>query len=384
MRTAGTGQDETGERYEERRRRLLGRGQWRTEVEVRCRELANRLAVAITPPGAEERADRHELVEETIEAVSADTRVTVNVEQSRPHPSRPSVSPEVRATHAQAVIEALEDARSAVDSDPSPMAWWTGSAVTMAWESVHDAEGELLWIEPEDVVISCLPRLITWLHEVVADKTLLDRYDKQLTAFVDGTKPLDRTVVRQAQQVATVTNNDRHAELRTFRNLLIALTVALGTVLVGLAIAHSINPHFVSLCGTASGSVQTGPAAQTTQCLTGADPAERDVFEIGIVGAVGGLLSVAFALGSSGTAPSRYNVRAPQAALKPIAGAATAIVGVLLVQSHLLVAPAERVSESVLLAYAAVFGFSQQLLTQFVDKRAGKLLEAESKPAGPA
>jgi len=58
-------------------------------------------------------------------------------------------------------------------------------------------------------------------------------------------------------------------------------------------------------------------------------------------------------------------------------GAATAVIGVLLVQSGIVVSPAQSASEALFLAYAAVFGFSQQLLTRFVDKRAGKLLGVE-------
>ena len=96
----------------------------------------------------------------------------------------------------------------------------------------------------------------------------------------------------------------------------------------------------------------------------------RDVAEIQVVGALGGLLSIAFGLGKIGTPPPRYNPRPAQAALKPVAGAATALVGVLLIQAG---SPA---SQSLLLAYAAAFGFGQRLLTQLVDQRASKLLEA--------
>ena len=56
------------------------------------------------------------------------------------------------------------------------------------------------------------------------------------------------------------------------------------------------------------------------------------------------------------------------------------LIGVFLVQSHILVQPAGTTSsESLFLAYAAIFGFSQQLLTQFVDKRAGKLLDVPAR-----
>jgi hypothetical protein len=80
-------------------------------------------------------------------------------------------------------------------------------------------------------------------------------------------------------------------------------------------------------------------------------------------------------------APSRYNLLAPQVVLKASAGAATALIGVLLVVSHVIVAPVGGDSTAVLLAYAAVFGFSQQLLTQFVDKRGADLINPQQKKA---
>jgi hypothetical protein len=361
----------------ERHRKLLKHAQWRTEVEVRLRELSHRLDVAIVvgPP-----AEAQQPFTETVEAVSGSTRVTVSIEQAG-GAGRPSMTRSERASHVAAIEEALEDARRAIDCDSSISAWLTGTAVTMAWESVHEAEGELVEIESEDVVRASLPRLLTWLREVVTDHKLLERYEVQLTAFMDNSKPLDRTVVRQAHHAATFANNERHAALRTFRNLLIAAISILAMLLIVLAAWHALNPHFVSLCGTGPGAASSAATSTVNQCLNGSTPTGRDLAEIEIVGAIGGLLSVAFALGSSTEAPSRYNVRAPQAALKPVAGAATALAGVLLVQSRILVAPPEGVSEALMLAYAFLFGFSQQLLTQFVDKRAGKLLEPESKPA---
>ncbi|MDX6664200.1 MAG: hypothetical protein QOG68_406, partial [Solirubrobacteraceae bacterium] len=243
-------------------------------------------------------------------------------------------------------------------------------AVTLAWESVHAAEGELIEVESEAAVRSNLPHLVAWMAEVLEKSPQRDGYESALNAFADGTKPLNRTLIRQAHRDVTLANNERHASLRTFRNLLIAATGVLAALLFALALWHAINHQVVSLCG----GPQTGARAART-CLSGPAPAGRDIFVVELIGAIAGMLSVAFALGALKTPPSRYNVRAAQAALKPVAGAATALIGVLLVQSHILIAPATSTSgESLLLAYAAVFGFSQQLLTQFVDKRAGALL----------
>jgi hypothetical protein len=341
---------------------LFKHGEWRTEVEVRRRELAQRLEIAKADTGGVTTGG----FDETIEAIVGNIDVKIELQQPATQPQ----SPDVRAKHVAAVNDALSDAQLAIESGASLRAWWTGSAITMAWESVHDAEGELVRIESDDVVRSTLPRLLSWIDEVVPDKALKDRYDKQLGNYIEGKARIDRTVVRQAHQTATGANNERHASLRTFRNVVLGVSFGLAALLLALAVWHAANRHFISLCGTEKGK---------QVCLSGAASTGRDVAEILLVGAVAGLLSVAFGLGSETTAPSRYNVRAAQATLKPVAGAATALIGVFLVQSHILLEPAGTPSEALFLAYAAIFGFSQQLLTQFVDKRAGKLLDPSSR-----
>src|SRR5436190_13316684 len=125
-------------------KRLFKHGEWRTEIEVRRRELSHRLEIA--------EADSGEVAsggfEETIEAIVGNIDVTIGLRQP---PTQPQPA-DVRAIHAAAVKDALDDARLAVESGSDPRAWWTGSAITMGWESVHNAEGELVAIESDDVV----------------------------------------------------------------------------------------------------------------------------------------------------------------------------------------------------------------------------------------
>ena len=280
---------------------------------------------------------------------------------------------ETGRSHLEAARDALGDARRAVDSeDGSLLAWWTGTAVTAGWEALHDAEGELAVVEGDDDVRSALPRLLAWIQQVMPDGDLRSRYQRVLTEYIKR-PPLDRTVVRQAYQDVQIANNDWHASLRGLRNRLLVVSGVLASVLIGIAVWHAINPNFISLCSS------NEAAAGARRCLTGDVPTGPDVIQVEVIGVIGGLLSLAFGLGAVKVPPTRYNLRAAQAALKPIAGAATALVGVLLVQSKILIAPAETPSESLLLAYAAIFGFSQQLLTQFVDRRAGELLTGNAE-----
>jgi hypothetical protein len=321
-----------------RSRKLLDRiligGIWRAEVDVRRRELEHRRRVSAAIPAKAAHAPA-----------------------------------EVRKVHLEAIDEALEAAQEAVSSPSRLRAWWTGTAITRAWESVHEAEGELLEVEDDDAVRRVIPRLESWMDEVVTDGDIRKRLMPRLAAFADGSKALDRTIVREAHALVTRANNERHASQRTFRNQIISAAVGLFVLLVTLAIWHAVDRNALTLCSTTD---------KTRLCLAGSTPAARDVALVELVGAIAGLLSVAFALSSTKDTPARYNFRGAQAALKPVAGAATALFGVLLIQSQLLVAPAKEKSEALLVAYAALFGFSQQLFTRFVDKKAVELLGGQA------
>jgi hypothetical protein len=345
------------------------RGVWRVEIAIRIRELEHRLRAAkIDPPVAPMPVP----LDETVVTETSAARITVQVEQAAPPPR--TQEGDLRQAHIRAVHEALDDAAAAIEDRDwltRLRGWWTGTYLTAGWESVHDAEAELVGLERDESARAALPGLLTWLSEVMPSGEERTRYETELRAFVDGSKPLDRTVVQQAYRDTIIANNEKHASLRAFRNLLALVSAGLAALLVALAIWHAINPNVVSLCGTSRANATAGA---TPRCVTDAKSRPLDVAEIELVGAIGGLLSIAFGLGGAVVAPPRYNPRPQQALLKPIAGAATGLIGVMLIQSDILVAPAGNVSESLLLAYAAIFGVSQQLLTQFVDKRAGQLL----------
>jgi hypothetical protein len=66
--------------------------------------------------------------------------------------------------------------------------------------------------------------------------------------------------------------------------------------------------------------------------------------------------------------------------LKLPAGALTALFGVVLLQSE-IIPPLGPASNEKLAAYAIIFGFAQEALTHFVDRRASDLLQ-KSEPKG--
>jgi hypothetical protein len=399
----------------------LPRGAWRTEVDLRIRELRSRLAVAqaeddadgqpnARPPDhttgtgtesaetlAQKPTGSAQAVEEArssavagsaegplgtheLKVSSENVNVTVEVKDVPARSQPPAPPAKVRASRVDAVQAAIAHATEAISDGTLRerlVQWWTGGAITAGWESVHDAETELIDIESEADVRASLPHIITWLQQVMPTGEPRKHYEGQLSGYVNATKPLDRTTVRLIYKDVVSSNNESKANLRAFRNLLSVLTMVLALVLVVIAVWHAIDPGFISLCSTTG----TGASSATT-CLSDAGSRGQDVLEVELMGAIGGLLSLAVAFsGTEETPPSRYNVRPQQAALKVVAGAATGLVGVLIVQSGIIVSPASQTSsEALFLVYAIVFGYSQQLFTKFVDKRADALLgEPEEK-----
>jgi hypothetical protein len=322
---------------------------WRTEVEVRVQELRHRLAAAEHVDSAKWSADQSE---ESRRAAKAVVKGCLD-----------------RAGEAAAKTQTFW---GELDS------WWTGDTMTTAWEAVHEAELKLVRLEDSEAVRASLPRLLAWIQRAMESGESRSSYEKALKDQAGDDKAIDLTLIEQAFKDVIVANNDRYSNLRTFRNTLILVTALLAGLIGVLAAWHALNPGFVTLCSAES---ENG----VRHCLDGSDPHRSDVALVALIGAVGGLLAIAFGLAETETPPSRYDPRAWQALLKPVAGAATALAGVLLIQADLLIGPASSRSESLFLSYAVIFGFSQQLFTRFVDKRAGTLIgTGEEKPEDPS
>lgn len=165
-----------------------------------------------------------------------------------------------------------------------------------------------------------------------------------------------------------IANRERYGNVRAFRNALVFVTATLAALIVLLAVWHALDTNLLDLCRHPDGQ---------KHCLNGMSAGRPDVALVAIVGAVGGLMALAFGFTEAETTPTRYDPRIWQTVLKPVAGAATALAGVLLIQADLLTGVVKLHTEASLLSYALVLGFSQQLFTQFVDKRANKLISNE-------
>lgn len=327
-------------------RKVEVRGGWRAEVLARVLELESRLAAV--PDDAPSR-------EVYLHGFDAD--------------------PEIRRALKRSVRCDLDAAVGAINRK-GIKAWWTGSSITEGWEAVHNAELSLLRIESDDSVLASVPRLRAWLERTMDAGRLRSAHEANLEEAMtaDEGSPVDRTKIRGALADVIDANNRRYAGVRTFRNNLILITATLVVLLAGLATWHALNSDFISLCA------KEGADGSLSECIGGesAGPHGVDVWLVLLLGALGGLLGIAFAFTEGGETASRYDPRTWQALLKPVTGAAAALIAVLLLQSRFLLQPTDA-SQATFLAYAVIFGFSQQLLTHFVDKRADSLINPDAK-----
>lgn len=315
-----------------------GPGIWRAEVTQRVAELEHRLTVVKAGWSREERED-----------------------------------PEHVAL-AQAVEDSLGNATSAVKRDRKgriPAAWWTGSSMTAGWESVHEAESYMLKLVGEEDGKTMLPWLLAWIERVMDAGWLRRRHEKALRKQITDAK-FDRTEARQALRDVIVANNTRYANLRAFRNNLVVITGLLALLVLVLVVWNLFDPGIVSL------AAEVDDEGKVTGGSGGAD-----VALVALFGALGGALAIAFGLAKTKAPPSRYDPKTWLGLLKPVAGAATAVVAVVFIEGDLLLASEDIRSKAALLSYAAIFGLSQQLLTRFVDKRAESLIDAEEPSKEP-
>jgi hypothetical protein len=324
-------------------------GAWRAEVDARIGELEDRLtAVCDVAANAEKTAG--------CSGAKIDATCLAEIEGS------------VRAELDRAVTAA--NARKGVGAN----AWWTGSSITRAWEALHNAELVLLQIESDAAVSTAVPRLLAWIERTMDAGRLREGHESALREESErktGTGAPDRTKVRAALTDVISANARRYAGVRTFRNNLILVMLLLIVVLLGMAIWHAINPQFLPLCRDVA-EIKNGNETTTKVCVTGPNARPWDIWILLAVGLFGGVLGIAFGFSETEEA-ARYDPRTWQTFLKPVTGAATALAAVIFLQSGVAIELTIKGSAAII-GYALLFGFSQQLLTKFVDKRAETLI----------
>jgi hypothetical protein len=239
-------------------------------------------------------------------------------------------------------------------------AWWTGYDVDRAWTALHTASEALLIIEDPGVVKSQLGDM------TAAVVTALNPGDIRAEGYLNTLELLakpgrnicedDRKQLRAIREVCNNSFDAAHGDARVYRNTLIQLGSLLAIVLAVVAI--------IALGDKGFRSVFSGP--KTT-------PGSWYVFELELVASLGGLTSAVLTLQNYTGFQFTYGLPFVQAFLKGTTGAATGLLGVLLVQSG-IVSSLKPHTGGAVFATAIVFGSAQYLFTRIVDQQAKSIL----------
>ncbi len=253
--------------------------------------------------------------------------------------------------------------------------FYSGANIEAAWRAIHRARAALYMLyQPSE--LKAQAEHIEVLTAALPEQSALQKAATALVAQVTHaqtvpaapppvalpTSPLQssRAALRGLYEQAMEVTDGLQREARMLRNSLMTASIGIFLVVVALGVAHAVDTGIIKLC--------TAKHA----CPIGSSPHPFDVFAIELAGMLGGLLSVVIPLATGERIKTPYRVFNQQLLLKTLAGAAAALAGILLVEGA-LVSAIKLESTSAILGYAVFFGFSQQVVTGFVDRRADAL-----------
>lgn len=267
------------------------------------------------------------------------------------------------------------------------LAWLRGTRVEGAWTNIHDAHARL-------IEVASAPQLPALVDDVrYATQAYLPKSDpchervKNLARnSAEGLDPNERKWLANILHHAYESNAENYQRLRRYRNVLLGWSALFFGLTIVLSVIGLAKPAALPLCFPEPGVAPTASTAVAPShiCPTGKTrPTGGDVVLVGLLGVVGGALGGTNSLTRStrATVPA-YTLRVARSLLKISIGSAAAIVGLLFLRAGLAPGFSTLTSQTAILAYAVVFGVSQQLITRIADRTAERVTKSASDGRG--
>lgn len=272
---------------------------------------------------------------------------------------------EVAEYYERAIEIHLEAAEQAALSRSSVKSSITGSAVERASSNLDVVESHLLRLSPAVYVRAQMACTLAHVRRHL-DCTDPRRVDVEALSKREGDWGDDEVdMVIGAVHAASSKARREQRQVRSFRNIVFATSILLFVLALGVAVVGIIEPEVLPLCFT--------PAA--TVCPVGNTPSGWDVPLVEGLGLIAAALAAAVSLRNVRGTSTPYRVPFALAVLKLPCGALTALLGILLMRGAFVPGLSDLDSSAQILSWAVVFGYSQQLLTQFVDRQAHTVLD---------
>lgn len=321
--------------------------------------------------------------------------------------SRPGAAPNADRLRDQA-LELLRRAERSLGRH-RPWPGKAGAVVDAVETGMNSAYCLMLSYMPLADFQAWLPELMTLIEEHLsrADNRLIQaqrvftqaqqEFEKQDPSPVTETQ---RTLVVAAVRAALGAQQHNLVKLRSFRNTVVVATVVMFLLAIAIAYMAYKNPNRVPLCFTPNGEFVC-PIEETRPLPAEPSPSEAyqdadswkkyeeahaqataettdrwDYFVVELAGLVAAALAAAMSLRRFRGTSVPYGVPLAMGVLKLPTGALTALLGLLLMKGEFVPGLSALDSSAQIVAWALVFGYSQQLFTHLVDERGKALINA--------
>ncbi|MEV7008736.1 hypothetical protein [Streptosporangium sp. NPDC051022] len=255
--------------------------------------------------------------------------------------------------------------------------WLTGHAIEGAWSNINSATVMLYGVLPTAELCGRITEVLAIGRAYLPDD---DPRLAQLKARFAAGDPgeNDRPLMQSVLRAAYTAQAMETGRVRSFRNLLLGGVVMLSLIVLGVVVVGAIWPDAVPMCGNQPAISPQGPTPARICPTGGLRPGHGDVPLVALIGVLGAALSTATSLSTRSELSTRYSLAVVQNLLKGPAGIATAVLGLLILNSGFIPGFSGLASQPAILVWAMAFGYGQQIVTRFVDQRADNLLSAAS------
>lgn len=276
--------------------------------------------------------------------------------------------------HLELALEAVRGHRRGFDLG--------GTAVDGALSNYDAAACLMLRYAPLADVTAMLPQLHAEVAAHLPPRDLrrvrLDQLLRKLDGADGGLTESQRGGVVATVRATYLEQEREQARVRSFRNIVLAMTACLTLVAIAVGVAGAMGPGLVPLCFAPEGQVicPTGEIAPGGAGAGNHQPSSWDYAVLEGVGLVAAAIAAAASLRQIKGTSTPYDVPVALAALKLPTGALTAVLGLLLMRGQFVPGLSALDTSAQIVAWAVVFGYAQQLLTRLVDQRGQAVLDA--------
>ncbi|MFJ7777311.1 hypothetical protein [Streptomyces yangpuensis] len=319
--------------------------------------------------------------------------------------ARASADPELSGpapAYAEKAVEGLRQARSVLDHHSHPRVR-RAAHLGVAQSHVDTTLNLMVWMASGDDIKALLPQMLALIDEhfaaddprriraaELARKIQHEELDPDTPAAV--LTPSERAFLAETVSHARRLLRRETLRVRSFVWITASVTGALFLAATAVAVMTFAWKNAIPLCFTPESggeyevvcptySADTGTTPPTTAMI--AETARKyDYIVVETVGVVAAAIASAASLRRIRGTALPYNVPVVLALLKLPTGALTAPLGLLLMHGGFVPGLSALDSTAQIIAWAIIFGYSQQLFTKFVDNQGQAVLDAVRGPNG--